>query len=179
MNAFDPGPPHEVSVVHDEHWTLVFVRELRHPPVKVWAALTDPEQLGKWAPFTADRDLAALGEARLAMIDSDQPLDVPGRVTEVDPPALLVYSWGGDVLRWELAETPTGTRLTLRHTAADRALLPKLAAGWHLCLLVAERLLAGTPIPPIRGMDALNYGWPELNESYAKELDIPVTPGPE
>ena len=28
-----------------ERWTLVLVRDLRHPPAKVWTALTDPEHL--------------------------------------------------------------------------------------------------------------------------------------
>ena len=40
-----------------EKWTLVLVRELRHPPKKVWQALTDPAQLREWAPFDADRSL--------------------------------------------------------------------------------------------------------------------------
>ena len=38
-------------------WTLIFIRDLRHPPDEVWAALTDPEQLPAWAPYTADRHL--------------------------------------------------------------------------------------------------------------------------
>ena len=29
-------------------WTLVLVRDLRHPPAKVWRALTEPEQLREW-----------------------------------------------------------------------------------------------------------------------------------
>jgi hypothetical protein len=49
----------------------------------------------------------------------------------------------------------------------------KVAAGWHLCLLVAERLLAGSPMPPIRGQDALNYGWSALADAYAAALDLP------
>jgi hypothetical protein len=47
-----------------------------------------------------------------------------------------------------------------------------VAAGWHLCLDVAEHLLDGQPIGPIRGQDALNYGWDELNDGYAKKLGI-------
>ena len=37
--------------------TLVLVRELSHPPEKVWKALTDPEHLREWAPFDSDRNL--------------------------------------------------------------------------------------------------------------------------
>ena len=64
-------------------------------------------------------------------------------VTTAQPPTLLEYTWGEDHLRWELAPTPTGTRLTLRHTLADQDFVPKVAAGWHLCLVVAGRLLDG------------------------------------
>lgn len=172
MSTFDPGPLSEVSVVREEHWTLVFVRDLRHPVEKVWSALTDPAQLEQWAPFRADRDLAAVGETKLSMIDGADAIDMVGVVTEVDPPALLVYRWGDDVLRWELAPNAGGTRLTLRHSVVDRDMMPKMAAGWQLCLVVADRLLAGDPIPPIRGMDALNYGWSELHDAYARKLGI-------
>ncbi len=48
--------------------------------------------------------------------------------------------------------------------------MPKVAAGWHLCLDVAERLLDGDPVGPIRGEDAKNYGWDRLREEYAERL---------
>jgi uncharacterized protein YndB with AHSA1/START domain len=72
----------------------VFVRHLAHPPEDVWGALTEPGQLGAWAPFTTDRAL--------------------------------------------------GT--------------PGVAAGWHLCLGVAEHLLDGDPVPRTVGEDAKNHG---------------------
>jgi hypothetical protein len=50
-------------------------------------------------------------------------------------------------------------------------MLPKVAAGWHLCLDVAERLLDGRPIGPIRGEDARNHGWEELHDAYAEKLE--------
>jgi error-prone DNA polymerase len=43
----DHGPLAEVQYASDgDRWTLVFVRELSHPPERVWAALTEPERLG-------------------------------------------------------------------------------------------------------------------------------------
>jgi hypothetical protein len=68
------------------------------------------------------------------------------------------------------------TGLTLRHTTDDRDGVPKAAAGWHICLAVAERLLDGQPVGPIRGGDALNHGWQDLHEAYASALAGP--PGP-
>ncbi len=174
--AFVPGPlaATECEATGDR-WTLVFVRELPHAPEKVWAALTEPGQLSQWAPFTADRDLARTGDATLTMIDGDTSVDLPASVRRVEPPTLLEYVWGTDRLRWELAAVGAGTRLTLRHTVEDRASVPRAAAGWHICLIVAEHLLDGRPIGPIRGADARNYGWDELHDRYAEELATPRT----
>jgi uncharacterized protein YndB with AHSA1/START domain len=152
-------------------WTLVFVRELRHPPEKVWGALTEPEQVGEWAPFTTDRDLSRPGDATLTMIDREASEDLAATVTQAERPTLLEYSWGDDLLRWELAATESGTELTLRHTIADRDFVSKAAAGWHLCFDVMEHLLDGQPIGPIRGRDAMDHGWQELHDEYASVLD--------
>jgi hypothetical protein len=51
-------------------------------------------------------------------------------------------------------------------------MLATAAAGWHLCLRVAEHLLDGDPIPPIRGSQALEYGWQELHDAYAARLGV-------
>jgi uncharacterized protein YndB with AHSA1/START domain len=172
-STFDPGPLAEVESHPDgDRWTLVFVRALRHPPQTVWAALTDPAQLGAWAPYAADRDLGRLGDATLTMLDGETAEELQARVTRVEPPTVLEYTWGSDLLRWELTPIEAGTRLTLRHTLADRTWVPKVAAGWHLCLVVAEHLLDGDPIGPIRGEDARNYGWEELSDAYAERLAI-------
>jgi uncharacterized protein YndB with AHSA1/START domain len=153
-----------------ERWTAVFVRDLRHPVERVWAALTDPVQLAAWAPFTADRDLGAVGAATLTMIDGPTEVSLTAQVLRVQPPSMIEYDWGGDLLRWELEPTGNGTRLTLRHTVARRGDVPKLAAGWHLCLAVADRLMDGDPVDPIRGTDALNYGWSDLHDRYRDGL---------
>ncbi|WP_419993169.1 SRPBCC family protein [Streptomyces boninensis] len=162
-----------------DRWTLVFTRDLRHPPAKVWAALTEPGQLAAWAPYTADRDLNRTGAATFTMIDDEHPQDLAADVVRAEEPALLEYTFGGDRLRWILEPTPAGTRLTLRHTVAGRDWLPKAAAGWHICLDVAERLLDGNPIPPIRGAHAMNFGWSELNAQYAAKFGIEDTGPPE
>ena len=131
--AFDPGPLADASVRRSgDRWTLVFARTLRHPPAKVWAALTEPAQLTAWAPYTADRDLGTTGSAVLTMIDSESPEDSPAQVTRAEPPTLLEYTWGTDVLRWELGAVDGGTKLVLSHTVTDRDWAPKVHGAWHL-----------------------------------------------
>jgi uncharacterized protein YndB with AHSA1/START domain len=170
-NAFEPGPLAEADyLANEDGWTLVFVRELAHPTEQVWAALTDPAQLREWAPFTADRSLDTEGEATLTMIDDETEEDFPAVVRRAERPQVLEYSWGDDLLRWELSPTGSGTRLTLRHTVGDQDLLPKVAAGWHICLDVAERLLDGRPVGPIVGAAAKDFGWDELHDAYRARL---------
>ena len=61
-DTYMPGPAAAEVRKDGENWTLVLVRELRHPPQKVWKALTDPASLREWAPFDADADLGTSAE---------------------------------------------------------------------------------------------------------------------
>jgi uncharacterized protein YndB with AHSA1/START domain len=171
---YEPSPPVDAHVepADDGRWTLIFVRDLPHPPEKVWRALTEPEQIAQWAPYDASRDLAAPGEATLTMIDGDTAMGMAAVVRRAEPPTLLEFSWDTDLLRWELEPTAHGTRLTLRHTLGDHGWVPKVAAGWHICLDVADRLLAGAPVGVIRGGEAKNHGWEGLRDAYAAALGI-------
>jgi len=174
--TIDAGPLSEVAVEPDgARWKLILVRTLRHPPATVWAALTDPAQLAAWAPYTADRNLATVGDVILTMIDGDDRQDMPSTVLRVEPPHLLEHTWDTDLMRWELRPAGSGTQLTLRHSLDDRTWVPKVAAGWHLCLVVAERLLDGERIGPISSAEALNHGLIEVRNGYADRLNIPIT----
>jgi uncharacterized protein YndB with AHSA1/START domain len=175
-STFQPSPPGAVEYhAEGDRWTLVFVRFVDHAPDRVWEALTEPEQLAEWAPYTTDRHLGNVGDATLTMIDGDTTEELAATVARAERPRLLEYSVGDDLLRWELAPEGAGTLLTLRHTVGDKPSLPKAAAGWHLCLDVAERLLDGQPIGPIRGQEAMKYAWQELHDAYAEVLGV-VTP---
>lgn len=160
----------ELDDVTLDGWTLIFVRELRQPPPAVWSALTSPEELDRWAPFRAGRDLGSPGETTLTLVDGPDETAIPATVLRAEPPALLECTWGDDRLRWELEPSGDGTRLTLRHTLARPETDAMAAAGWHLCLTVLRRLLDGDPIGVIRGRDALDHGWAELRDGYAARL---------
>jgi uncharacterized protein YndB with AHSA1/START domain len=179
--TFDSGTLASVECQPNHgRWSLVFVRDLSHSREQVWAALTDPAQLREWSPFNADRNLGSTGPAVLTMIDGETSQDLPGSVSRAEPPALLEYTWAGDLLQWQLdplASTNSernpvgsGTRLTLRHTFENRDLAAKLAAGWHICLAVARHLLAGRPVGRIVGANAMNYGFEQLQDEYARRL---------
>ena len=166
---YTPGPASGARVRKDgEKWTLILVRELRHPPEKVWQALTDPEHLREWAPFEVDGSLGSVGTVKLTWVGTPAPLET--RVTQADAPKLLEYN----DTRWELEAFGGGTRLTLWHKI-DRRFISWGAAGWHICFDVLERLLAGEPIGPIVGGEAIkSAGWQRLNAEYAEQFGIKV-----
>lgn len=159
----------DATVVPDgARWTLIVIRSLRQPPAVVWTALTDPDEVDRWAPFAGD--LTGTGETTLTMIDGAMRTEMPATVLRSEPPVLLEYTWGQDRLRWELAPSGTGTVLTLRHTLAEPGMDAMVAAGWHLCVDVLQRLLDGEPVTAIRGRDALNHGWEQLRDAYASKF---------
>ena len=164
---YDPGPARGVHIQKDgEKWTLILVRELRHPPEKVWRALTDPAHLREWAPFVADGSLDAVGSVNLTWVGTQNTVET--RVTRADPPNLLEY---GD-MRWELESFGSGTRLTLWHSI-DRRFISMGAAGWHVCIDVLDSWIGGTPIGRIAGSDAMKFaGWQRLNAEYAAQFGV-------
>jgi uncharacterized protein YndB with AHSA1/START domain len=168
-----PGPAANAKVQKDgEKWTLILVRELRHPPTMVWEALTDPAHLSEWAPFDADRSLAAVGKVKLSTAGAPKPQVSETTVKRAEASKLLEYSWGGGDLRWELEPLGGGTRLTLWHNI-DRGFISWGAAGWHVCFDVLERLLAGEPIGRIVGAEAMKFdGWQRLTAEYAKQFSV-------
>jgi uncharacterized protein YndB with AHSA1/START domain len=171
---YEPGPARGAQVRKDgEKWTLILVRELRHSPARVWAALTDPAQLREWAPFEADGSLGTAGSTvKLTTVGAPALHVTETRVTRADAPKLLEYNWGGFDMRWELEAFAGGTRLTL-WINIDRRFISMGAAGWHICLDVLDHLLGGTPIGRVVGGEAMKVGgWPRLNAEYAKQFGI-------
>ena len=179
LAQYTPDPATEAHVLKDgEKWTLVFARELRHSPEKVWQALTEPAHLREWAPFEVDGSLGTAGaRVKLAPVAAPVPHVSETTVTRADAPRLLEYNWGAQDLRWELEPIAGGTRLTLWHNI-DRRFIAWGAAGWHICFDVLDRLLSGNPVGRIVGSDAVNYDWQRLNTEYAKQFGIETRPLP-
>ena len=170
-DSYMPGPAAGAQVKKEgDQWTLVLVRDLHHPPAKVWQALTDPAQLREWAPFDADKSLATVGPVKLSTVGA--PMVSETAVKRADPPRLLEYNWGGGDLRWELEPLGSGTKLTLWHNI-NRNYITWGAAGWHICFDVLDLFLAGEPIGRIVGPDTMKFaGWQRLVGEYGKQFGI-------
>ncbi len=169
---YAPGPAYGAEVQKDgDKWTLVLVRELRHPPARVWEAITDPEHLHEWAPFDSDRNLGIVGTATLTTVGAPKPMVSESQIKRADKPKLLEFNWGGFDIRFQLEPLGSGgTKLTLWHNI-DRNYIAMGAAGWHICLDVLDHLLADQPIGRLVGPDAMKFGgWQRLHAEYAKQF---------
>ena len=113
MNPTDTTAPSQTG-------TLAFEFDLRHPPEKVWRALTDPVRLAEWLLPVFGLSL----EPGAAFTFKTQPY--PGwdgvvncRILEIDAPKKISYTWVvGDmdtVVTFALTPTATGTHLSLVH----------------------------------------------------------------
>ncbi|TDC61782.1 ATPase [Actinomadura sp. GC306] len=98
--------------------------ELRHPPEKVWAALTTAEGLGGWLGTYAEvEELRPGGRARVRWGQGKEDTLV---FQVVQPPHLLAYTWAIEGLppsdprrtyvEFTLEPTSAGTRLTVVET---------------------------------------------------------------
>ena len=110
--------------------------DIEAPPEVVFAHLVTPEGMLAWMGQHAELDARPGGVFAVDI----EGTPVRGEYLEVDPPHVVVVSWGvpgNEVLpagssRVEFRLTPiaTGTRLDLTHTDLPAAEQPKHATGW-------------------------------------------------
>lgn len=156
MMAKDHGPsaprPQEANMnsgillADDARPAVRLERHLPDPPSIVWLAITDREQLRSWFPCDV---IVAGGQWKVgATITFRFPPEVidmtlTGEVLAVDEPNALAFSWGDEILRFELSPADGGTNLVLVDELSAN-IAARNAAGWEVCL---DRL-AGLDPPP-------------------------------
>jgi uncharacterized protein YndB with AHSA1/START domain len=158
--------------------TLKIQRLLPGPLDRVWAYLTDSDLRRKWlaagpmelkvgAPFELiwrNDELSSAPVKRPAGFPDEQRMK--SRITEVDPPRKLSFTWegSGDVT-FELERQGDEVLLTVIHRRLpDRGTLLKVAAGWHTHLDVWAARAAGKEPEPFW------EGWSRLREEYDRLL---------
>jgi uncharacterized protein YndB with AHSA1/START domain len=180
MNAdMDLGTLRETPAGYE----LRYERRLKHPPARVWPALTENEQLKAWFPariegswvagaalrfvFTAE-DLEGLPED---VLDDWDEGDFRGEVVEVDPPRRLVYTWNRDLLTFDLVPDGEGCLLVFTTVLPTRDGLAGPAAGWHECLDMLAAM--GDDEPWERGPDER---WERVRREYERLIGPDPTP---
>jgi uncharacterized protein YndB with AHSA1/START domain len=135
-----PGEP-ATGRQHELHFT----RTLRHPPEKVWRALTEPAHLQHWFPCEI-RGERRQGAPLEFVFDGGDADPIAGVLAVWAPPTDLEYRWGSERLCFTLADDGEGgTVLTFVNTFDDLGKGARDAAGWHVCLEALERELADEP----------------------------------
>jgi uncharacterized protein YndB with AHSA1/START domain len=147
----------------DGGYVAVFKRRLRHPAEKVWASLTEPEQLSKWLA-DAVIDLKEGGKLELTFSKTEGNVAVC-TITEVKPLSVLEYTWGDERIRWELSPEQDGCLLVLKQTISDAGdQSAKDLAGWHVHLDVLLLSLEGQ-------LAQFSYSrWEDLYRQYTERL---------
>jgi uncharacterized protein YndB with AHSA1/START domain len=130
----------------DGRWRLSYIRNLPHPPEKVWRALTEAEHVSRWFPCDIHGEWAPGSPLRFTFREHEAE-DFAGEVITADPPKTLEFTWGGDTLRFELE--PDGERTVLRFfdTIDELGKAARDGGGWHACLDVLEYELSGDEPP--------------------------------
>jgi uncharacterized protein YndB with AHSA1/START domain len=121
-------------------------RVLPDPPEVVWRAITEREQLKGWFPC----DVSVVGgrwqpgaAIRFEFPPEVIDLTLTGEVLEADEPRRLAFTWGDEILRFELRAEGDGTRLVLIDELPG-SIAARNAAGWDECL---DRLTGRPGVP--------------------------------
>jgi uncharacterized protein YndB with AHSA1/START domain len=138
---------------------LEITRRFKAPAAEVFAAWTDPAQIGawigpgEWKTTQATIDLRVGGEYCFAMSKGGRHIRMLGVYREITPPARLVFTWrqegdpemdfGDTLVTVELTDLGDSTDLRLTHSGfVDAAYRDGHAYGWNECFDSIERLLA-------------------------------------
>lgn len=125
--------------------SLVIERTVKHPPEKVWRALTEVPLLDEWLLKSDFQPV--VGHQFTFRAEPSPHWDglVRGEVLTVEPPAKLAYRWLEWVVTWTLTPTADGTHLRMEQagfTAEQDQALAGARFGWTRFLDGLEGLLA-------------------------------------
>jgi len=115
---------------------LRFERHLDHAIERVWRAVTEPDELARWFVSEVSWKPEA-GEVFEALGET-------GRITALEPPRLIAWSWGVERFSFELTPDGDGCLLVFTHVFNPQ-LGPgsQHAAGWETYLNRLDAHLAG------------------------------------
>jgi uncharacterized protein YndB with AHSA1/START domain len=152
-------------------WVLRFERHYPHPPQKVWRALTEPSELEAWFPARIEGERRA-GAKLQFVFDNNAAPTLEGVLRVFDPPHVLEYTWGNEVLRWELSAAGSGCRVVFENVFDERSKAARDAAGWHACLDGLEARLNEIG----RGAGS-GSAWPQRFAEYSQAFGLGEFPG--
>ena len=147
----------------DEGFTARFDRHLKHSVESVWAYLTENEKLAKWFSELSVDDLREGGSIKF---DMQNGTFEEMKITALETYSELEYTWGEDLVRFELYPEAEGCLLVLKEYITKlTSHTPRDLAGWHVCLDVIAALLDEREIP------SRQEEWKKWYEQYVKAVE--------
>lgn len=174
------------TYTNSESGTIYFKRLFPGPIERVWDYLTDSEKRGKWlAPGKMELRIGGQVELNFNhanLSENDDPIPekyeqyregstMLGRITSLDPPRLLSYTWGEEsggesevTFKLTAEEDKVLLELTHRQLGDSKDILISVGAGWHTHLsILADKLENKEP----KGFWSVHT---KLEEEYEKRL---------
>jgi uncharacterized protein YndB with AHSA1/START domain len=156
--------------IKDDSATLVFRRQLPHPPEDVWRALTSPEELAQW--YMAEAKIDGREGGSIDMIAGPARFHWTGKILTWKPFSVLEYEFhtpvhehlpNGErsIVRYELREIQNGTEITLTHSYLSKRTALGFAPGTHALLDRLEARLGQEFLPDFFSTyDEVKSGYP-------------------
>jgi uncharacterized protein YndB with AHSA1/START domain len=148
-----------------------YERVYAHAPERVWRALVEPESIKAWFPTTIEGLTEAAADKRIGaklkfVFPEDDGPPQDGELKVCNPPRVLEYTWGEELLRFELSEASGGKqcKLVFFATFGERSQAPRDATGWHFCLDNLEKNLDGEQPAPV------GPAFTEMSAKYQEQL---------
>lgn len=147
----------------ENDYVVRFERYFKHPVGEVWAMLTENERLSRWFPELQVENLCEGGIIKFDMHDGTFE---EMKILELKLHAVLEYTWGKDLVRFELYPEPKGCHFILiEKIKTVTSHTPKDLAGWHVCLDVIHALLDG------RELEFREDQWKKWYEKYIVAIE--------
>lgn len=158
--------------------TLRIQRLLPGPAERIWAYLTQSDLRRRW--LAAGEMEMRVGTPFEFVWRHDELTDPPGqrpsgysdehrmqsRLTEVDPPRRLSFTWNGSGdVTFELEPQGNAVLLTVTHRRLpDRSALLQVSAGWHMHLDILVARASGEEPAPFWD------SWERLQQDYDRRM---------
>jgi uncharacterized protein YndB with AHSA1/START domain len=114
-------------------------RQLDHPVDRVWDALIDPAQLGRWYRF-AVLDLELRVGGRITFDDGEGTV-YHGEIRELEPHSVFSFTEADDLIHIELRPLDRSCLLIFTHTFDDPSIAESNEIGWRECFRELENVL--------------------------------------
>ena len=147
----------------DDQVIVEFERDFPVEIDLVWRMLAENQYLQKWI---ADLEIETLEEGGKILFDMKDGTFEEMTITSLSVPNVLEYTWGSDLVRFDLSPSKTGTHLIFKEIISKVTHhTPKDITGWHICLDVIDAILSNEELPDPQ------YKYNELYPMYEEKFD--------